>query len=95
MNYEWTGPGRLARVGGNNIQPGEEFTPTDSELKSFADRVKEIDTDDAEEEPSEEPEPTQTEEDSSPEDETFTCGVNDCSREVESEDGSCWQHSED
>jgi len=23
---------------------------------------------------------------------TFRCGVNDCSREVDSEDATCWQH---
>lgn len=27
-----------------------------------------------------------------PEETTFHCGVNDCSREVESEDATCWQH---
>lgn len=30
------------------------------------------------------PEPAET---------TFRCGVNDCSREVDSEDATCWQHS--
>lgn len=27
-----------------------------------------------------------------PEETTIHCGVNDCSREVESEDATCWQH---
>jgi hypothetical protein len=27
-----------------------------------------------------------------PEETTFRCGVNDCSREVDSKDATCWQH---
>jgi hypothetical protein len=53
MQYEWLGPGVLTRVGGDDVHPGEEFSPTDAERRSFADAMEEVeddgtDTDDAE-----------------------------------------------
>jgi len=33
-----------------------------------------------------------TGEDTDAEEEAYNCGVNDCSRSVESEDATCWQH---
>lgn len=37
-------------------------------------------------------EDTDTAEEHSSETETFRCGVNDCSREVDNPDATCWQH---
>jgi len=45
MAHKWTGIGTLSRVGGNDIQPGEEFEPTDAELESFAARIEDIEED--------------------------------------------------
>jgi len=42
MPYKWIGTGTLTRVGGNNINPGEVFDPTDAELKSFAGAIEEV-----------------------------------------------------
>jgi len=48
MTYTWTGSNPLYRVGGNNIQPGEEFEPTETELDSFGDLIEEIESDEEE-----------------------------------------------
>jgi hypothetical protein len=43
MAYEWVGPDVLTRVGGEQIEPGDTFEPTESELSTFADRIAESD----------------------------------------------------
>jgi len=45
MAHKWTGIGTLSRVGGTDIEPGEEFEPTDAELESFAARIEDIEED--------------------------------------------------
>jgi len=60
MSSKWAGSNPLYRVGGNNIQPGEEFEPTETELDSFGDLIKAIESDETEDdtesaEPQEEP----------------------------------------
>lgn len=39
-----------------------------------------------------EPDPETSETDPDAEAETFRCGINDCSREVDSPEDTCWQH---
>jgi len=46
MPYEWHGSRPLIRIGGNKIQPGERFEPTDAELKSFDGSITEVNPDD-------------------------------------------------
>lgn len=104
MAYEWVGPDVLTRVGGEQIEPGDTFEPTESELSTFADRITASDAEngthtagddeseaDSQDADTDADEPAQAD----AETETFRCGVNGCSREVESEADTCWQHSED
>jgi len=39
MSHEWQGTGTLTRVGGDDVEPGEEFEPTEAELTSFGDVI--------------------------------------------------------
>lgn len=41
MPYEWTHHKPLTRLGGEDVQPGEVFTPTEAELTSFSDAITE------------------------------------------------------
>lgn len=52
MPYEWAGPGVLKRIG-EKIHPGEEFEPTEAELDTFSDRIKESESDETESDNSE------------------------------------------
>lgn len=94
MSHTWTGANPLYRVGGNNIEPGEEFEPTETELESFGELIDKIESDESQSdsESAESEAPTEVED---AEAETYTCGVNGCSRDVESEDATCWQHNEE
>ena len=56
MAYRWIGLGNLSRVGGDDIEPGEEFEPTDAEKESFASRMEAVESKDSEAE-SEDDEP--------------------------------------
>lgn len=44
MTYIWDKDDLLTRVHGKNIHPGEEFEPTEAELESFGDVIRETDT---------------------------------------------------
>ena len=48
--YRWDGNRTLVRTAGEDVDPGEEFEPTDSELRHFGDRIVEApDADDVSE----------------------------------------------
>jgi len=40
MSHKWTGVGSLTRVGKTDVQPGESFEATESELASFSDDIE-------------------------------------------------------
>jgi len=42
MSYRWTHRQPLTRLGGENIEPGEEFEPTEAELQSFGDVIEAV-----------------------------------------------------
>jgi len=48
MVYTWEHHQPLTRVGGDDVQPGEEFEPTDAELRSFAASIVEVDSESTE-----------------------------------------------
>lgn len=48
MPYEWHGASSLRRVHGDDVQPGEEFEPTDAERKSFSKAISETAGDEGE-----------------------------------------------
>lgn len=41
MPYEWTHRQPLTRLGGEDVQPGDTFTPTEAERASFSDAITE------------------------------------------------------
>lgn len=41
MPYEWRGNGPLRRLGGEDVQPGDTFQPTEAELASFSGAITE------------------------------------------------------
>jgi len=43
MGYEWTHRHRLRRVGDDDVDPGEVFTPTDAELRAFSGSIRGVD----------------------------------------------------
>jgi len=42
MSYEWVHHKPLTRIGGEDIEPGEVFEPTEAEKRSFADAIKTV-----------------------------------------------------
>lgn len=48
MPYKWTHRKPLTRLSGEDVQPGEEFEPTDAERQSFADAMEEVPDDESE-----------------------------------------------
>lgn len=50
MSYKWVHHQPLTRIGGDDVKPGEEFQPTEAELRSFADSIEEDESDDADDE---------------------------------------------
>lgn len=42
MTHRWTGVKSLSRVWDDDIEPGEEFEPTDAELRAFSGNIEEL-----------------------------------------------------
>ena len=86
MPYKWVGSGSLTRVHDEDIEAGEIFEPTESELDSFNSLIEEVDSEDVN------PGVTATQSDES----DFICGYETdngpCQRSVDSSDEYCWQH---
>jgi len=62
MAYEWLGPGSLTRVGGEDIEPGDTFEPSESEQSAFGGKMEAVADDESEEpEPANEPDESDTE----------------------------------
>lgn len=43
MTHRWTSARPLYRVNGADVQPGEEFEPSEAELRSFGDAIEAVD----------------------------------------------------
>ncbi len=50
MPYRWTGVKSLTRVGDDDVEPGEEFEPSEAELRSFGGNIEEVEADESSDE---------------------------------------------
>jgi len=77
MTHKWHGTGRLARVHGDDVAPGESFEATDAELRAFGEVIETV---------------AKTPEDTGEPPDEINCASENCSRSVSEEGDYCWQH---
>lgn len=77
MSFRWTREKPLYRVGDDDVFKGDEFAPTEAVKDRFAEWLEPVESDDTVGVEADDP----------------TCGVNGCSRSVDSPEETCWQHS--
>lgn len=100
MTHKWVRDKPLHRVGKSTVERGDEFTPSEAVKENFGEWIEPVnpkgetpeDTDAESEDAESVSEGSEDNSDEGSETETFACGVNGCSREVDSESDTCWQH---